>query len=539
MANLIKAVVNFTDGEITISALSGLGANKILVKIIDPLGNIVYKNTYYDESEDTDFDLQYSTSKTITKDMPLDSSNEIIQGLYYIYYKIAGYKGDTALWFKYCPTIPEIDISLEYSCRTSTITSTDNTNYDLVNSCSSGSVTVEASVTPYSHTLYYPTTMEEQEDPVTSVTPAVAIVVTPIWTKRWVAQIGTNVSYDMPLPTTIDGLAYFIEGTLNGQKYVDVACADCICSLLTCIDQVYNAYKLAVEKDSVRARELQTQLDMLYLLFFKFIFAERCGQESDTTSICNEIVAYLNFTGLACCSEDETSEYSQEVVSYGSISPSTSTVLGGTVWYSGSENPTAGVGLNGDFYLQTTSKTIWKKILGVWTDIMTVTFTGTVGNQIVEYDYESEGIILDDWTVIKEYTFGTDILSDGNAMVLTANLGITEPTNEYSGVRITFSTALISSSITIPINADYNGNEYSIMLKMEFLIEESEDGFSLIDISYYLISNTGIIGYGTTYDRSNRMDLDETSNTISLSLRSDGTHTLYVDNWRINLEKTV
>jgi len=535
--DLIKVTVDFTTKEMTVEALMELSANKILVKIVDPIGNLVYQNTYWDASLDTDFDLQYSTTKSITKDMPTDSLGAILQGQYYIYWKVADSQVLHTHWIKYCPTIPEISIDLEYSCRTSTITSTDGSNYDLVNSCSSGSVTVEASRTLYGHTLYYPTTMEEQEDPVTSATPAEAIIVTPIWTKRWVAQIETNVSYEMPLPAMSDRTTYLIVGTLNGQRYMDVACSDCICSLLTCIDQVYNAYKRAVEKDSVRARELQLQLDMLYLLFFRFLFAEKCGNESATTTICNEIVAYLNYTGLACCEEDTTSEYSVEVVPYGNVVSSTSTVLGGTNWYNGTTDPSAGTGLNGDFYLQTTSKTIWKKVSGVWTNIMTVSFTGTVGNYLMESSNTTANTVSNTYVSLKDYDFDVTDVADGSVLQMSANMRFEEPLTNGTSIKIEFDGAT-TDDIEIPIDAAYNGTSLPLTLDVEFLISDSS-GIKLIGRVTRISSKNGLVYYD--YEQLTvSLNATLTDNTITLYAKNgDSKANIYVDNFRINHLRTI
>ena len=535
--NLIQATVNFTDKEITIAALMDLAANKILLKIVDPLGNLVYQNAYWDASLDTDFDLQYSTSKSITKNMPLDSSDVIIQGQYYIYWKVAGSKVLHTLWFKYCPTLPVIDVDLEYSCRTSTITSTDATNYDLVNSCSTGSVTVEASRTLYGHTLYYPTTMEEQQDPVTSDTPAEAIIVTPIWTKRWVAQIETVVSYEMPLPAMSGQLGYFIEGTLNGQRYVDVACSDCICTLVTCINQIYNEYKRVVEKDSVRARELQVQLDMLYLLFFRFLFAEKCGQEADVTTICNEIKAYMNYTGLACCGEEPTTQYSVEVVPYGAVTPSQTTVLGGTNWYNGTTDPSSATGLDGDFYLQTTSKTIWKKISGVWTLIMTITFTGTVGNYLMVSDTDAASSYLDVFTELKSFDFDTNDVADGSVLQVSSTIRFDEPSYDDIYIRFSFAGAT-TKNIDILVDSEYNGSQFPLTFEVEYLIKDNSP-LTMVSSVVKVFGKTGVVYYD--YNQTSVvLSTSPVVNTVGLSVQSkDGITFVRVDNFRINHLRTV
>ena len=46
---------------------------------------------------------------------------------------------------------------------------------------------------------------------------------------------------------------------------------------------------------------------------------------------------------------------------------------GGSVWYTGSGAPSSGLGVNGDFYLNSTNGDVYEKITGTWTLIMNIT----------------------------------------------------------------------------------------------------------------------------------------------------------------------
>jgi hypothetical protein len=43
-----------------------------------------------------------------------------------------------------------------------------------------------------------------------------------------------------------------------------------------------------------------------------------------------------------------------------------------TMWYSGSANPVVGIGVNGDYYFNTTNATVWQKSGGAWSQISTI-----------------------------------------------------------------------------------------------------------------------------------------------------------------------
>lgn len=543
-----KATINFTDKEITVEALSELASYKILVWIIDPLGDTVYKNANWDTNSDADFDLQYSTSTSITKDLPLDTDDDILEGIYTIYYKNIttyelGWKGwEWTSFIKYCPVIPTVSIKLDYSCRLSEITSEDTSDYILRLFCGATIEPITPEETLYSHVLYYPQTIEGTiPDPVTSDDPAEIITVTPIFTKRWVSKINRYVIYEIPesLNETVksNDIMYSIEGTLAGQSYIDVACSDCICSILTCINQVYNSYKIAVEKDSVRARELQVQLDMLYLLLFRYLLSEECGADVDTASICAEIKSYLDYTGLICCTDTSTTGYSVEVVPYGTGGSSTLTI-NGTQWYSGLTNPSSGLGNNGDYYLQTTTHEIWKKSLGIWTMLFALNVTSLVSNHLIESDNTSVYTHSDVYTELKSIEFDVADVQDGSVLVLSANLGFYEPTGEDTAIRLNI-VGTSTDSITIPINADFDGNRFYLTLEAEFYVMDVAGTLTIIAVMYKLFSVAGVIDYG--YEQlSVNLNATLTPNEINLLVKSDDNITdIYLNNIRLNHLRTV
>ena len=526
-----KVTINFTTNEITVEALAQLAAQKILVWIVDPLGDTVYKNVNWDTNSDAAFDLQYSTTTSITKDLPVDVNDEILEGEYLIYYKSVSGTSLVSSWdtyIKYCPTIPTISLSLAYTCRTSTITSTDTTDYLLRLSCGATIDPISPSETLYGHTVYYPETIEGTvPDPVTSDDPAEIITITRIYTKRWVSKISRFVSYTIPesLNYTVktDDTLFSIEGTLLGQTYTDVACSDCICQILTCINQIYNAYKRAVEKDTVRARELQVQLDMLYLLLFRFMLSERCGTDADTAAICAEISAYLDYTGLACCSDSTDEGYSVEVIPYGSSGSSTLTISG-TQWYDGASDPSAALGDNGDFFLQTTSRTIWKKTLGTWTSIMTVEFTGEVGNAIIDADFTEETTNTGIYELLKEYTIAeTEFNSQTDVVVELTSEIVAEGTESVDDLSIMLLDDYGKGSTvttTIPIDSSigaYADTHFTVIRRLYIQYVTSE--YVVLYATTTVKSQTGIVLHEFTSPK----DAIDTSFVMGIYARSNGT----------------
>lgn len=527
-----KVTINFTDNEITVEALAQLAAEKILVWIVNPLGDTVYKNANWNTNSDAAFDLQYSTTASITKDLPVDVNGEIIQGKYLIYYKNVSGTSLVRSWdtyVKYCPTIPTIDLELDYTCRTGTITSADTTDYLLRLSCGATIDPIAPSETLYGHTVYYPETIEGTvPDPVTSDDPAEIITITPIYTKRWVSKISRFVSYTIPesLNDTVktDNTLFSIEGTLLGQTYTDVACSDCICQILACINQIYNAYKRAIEKDTVRARELQVQLDMLYLLLFRFMLSEKCGTDTDTAAICAEITAYLDYTGLACCGDSTDEGYSVEIVPYGTGGSSTLTISG-TQWYDGASDPSAALGDNGDFFLQTTSKTIWKKTLGTWTSIMTVEFTGEVGNAIIDADFTEKTTNTGVYELLKEYKIAeTEFNSQTDVVVELTSEIVAEGTEDVDDLSIMFKFkdgyGKGITTTTIPIDSSigaYADTHFTIIRRLYIQYAASE--YVVLYATTTVKSQTGIV----LHEFKDYGDPTGTSFVMEIYARSNGT----------------
>jgi len=128
----------------------------------------------------------------------------------------------------------------------------------------------------------------------------------------------------------------------------------------------------------------------------------------------------------------------------------------GATWYSGTSTPSSGLGVNGDFYLNTISYDISNKISGSWTVIGNIKgTTGAGGNGIVTYLWESEsppitgihrrwyadraGTILSCWAgvALADNTVGAatfDILKNGTTIYTSATKP-SVPTSSFIGAE--------------------------------------------------------------------------------------------------------
>lgn len=305
--------------------------------------------------------------------LPLDTNGDVVEGDYEIQYTIrvsgAVTPGDYVNTFDYTYEYvePTPEITIEYNCLTSQLTSTDETVY----TTEVDGTTVSYLTLTRTHTVTPPTG--------SGLSPTVAstaqVIVGPnIWTKTWITTISTITVWLYP-----DGL--YVQDTITGEDSVEVECSLCLCDILTCINTIRNRYEeyrnnnkpsLAAQKE-----ELLNRIGTEYMLY---MIAERCGEEEEKVTHCNNLVDLVS-TECTCCDDDDDSATTEIIP----ISAGVSGTGTGTIWLTGNGTPSSSLGNNGDFYLDLTTLLsgviayyFYKKISGSW--VLQGYFRGATGS---------------------------------------------------------------------------------------------------------------------------------------------------------------
>lgn len=525
----IISTINFTDKTLTIEkGATILKGEQLILKVIDPLGTTLYVNTGFVTSDFSSPDIDENETDTLEVDLPVDDNDKILQGTYTIYYNsyVGGKYSTGQMTVRYCIEIPTVELSLDYTCRNSTIISTDSTDYDIYCSCSNSDVTPSITRT---HTVVYPKTMLT---PIADVVSANAVVtVTPIWTKYWYSRVSSVLSYTMPADSYTGSTLYFITGTVEGLADSTVVCDDCLCLLYECISSIIDKYfSIQNTASPTELARYQTTLFDIQTLYMQFRLSEGCETEADTRAICGQIRAIV---GAWDCECDTTlnSAYSVEIVP---MSGGSSTSVSGTNIYNGDGVPLVSLGNNGDYYFNNLNGDVYKKVLGAWVVQFSMTLTALVSNHLLESDNASKFSFLDVYTELKSIEFDVTDVQDGSVLQLAANVSFDEPTGDDTAIRVDL-VGTNTNSLTIPIDADFNGTQFPMTLEVEYYV----NGGKIFGRMYKLFSTTGLFAYG--YEPINiTLQATLTPNEINFLVKSDDNITfIYLNNIRLNHLRTV
>ena len=534
VATKVITTIDFTAKTLTVVEGASIRSREQLIfKIVDPSGTTIYINSGFNTSNFSNPDIEEGKSSELIVNLPTDSNDNILQDTYTLYYlssKGKAYGGTITL--NYCFTEPTVDMSLEYSCRSSSITSTDNTDYDVYCPCSSSDVTPSITRT---HTVKYPTTMET---PIADrETHDAIITITPIWTKYWVSRVISGLIYNMPSPAYTGNTTYRVTGTVTGIAEATVVCDSCLCLLYECVSSVITKW-LSIKETASPAdlEKYQTVLFELMVLHMQYSMSEGCETEADTRAICGRMQAILNAWDCEC-DVTSNSPYSVEVIPVIGIGGGT-VVVGGTTWYSATGVPAPTLGNLNDFYLNTTNGDIYKKTAGGWVLQFSLAITAVVSNHLIASDNTSVSTHSDVYTELKSIEFDVADVQDGSVLVLSANLGFYEPTGDDTAIRLNV-VGTSTNSTTIPVNADFDGNRFSLTLEAEFYVMDVLGTLTIVGGMYKLYGSAGTIAYN--YEQINvNLNATLTPNEINLLAKSDDNATdIYLNNIRLNHLRTV
>lgn len=324
---------------------------KGLLKITDPLGQVLHKNTGYDSDDFSSPDLE-AGSWDMDFAMTTNASG-VVQGAYKVEYKLSTDGGSSLFTTRTKnPTLnhttPEIDLSIDVDIETSTIKFIDQTSYGSpVNAIDSERV----------FTVSWPT-----ETGLSDVTESDNdIVLGPnVYTGEYGYSITTPLTY---MVENWDGYSYLWvkdEATTNGTNTVEWDnFSNTIYQAYKTLDQNYND---STDNKSLRVSgKLKKRRDDLAFYWGMYHMARRT-EVDDLAWPKQKIIDLI----------DDVVDYVDDVPDGTEILPIDGVIINqgsgdGVSWYDGEDDPTTDIGATDDYYLQSNG-TVWRKEFGVWVE---------------------------------------------------------------------------------------------------------------------------------------------------------------------------
>jgi len=424
--NIDCKISDYTD----YSAIGG-GTLEGIVKMVGPNGTFYINDGYEgDVFTSPDFSGAYNAGPSVlfkdTIDLPTDSDGLILTGTYYFYMKIktSAYASDIYTSdekeLNYQVILPVASITVEHSCKLSTLISTDGTDYEITHYDTDGDGTdSDPTSKVIALTNNYPARTGVSAVTVATTTNTIG---PNIYTGKYEINLSTTLVYD--LESWGSDIWFSINGITKGDDYHTVECDDCACDYYTCIgalqtlrDEAWSA------RDVNEFKKLNKYLDDVETNYMLWQMAESCGQDGST--YCTNIANILSNADCSCSSADDS--ISTVVTPWAALAGAGSTTV--NQWHSGAGAPSVGLGDNGDFYLRTSNNDVYKKAAGVWAVVTNIQgSSGSAGNTNILYsdisdDATPAGVGL---APLKTYTLA------GGTMTLDGDLVVVEALYEFA-----------------------------------------------------------------------------------------------------------
>jgi hypothetical protein len=273
---------------------------EILLWVVAGNGVTIHKNTGYDTDDYSSPDISAGGGSKTGIALPVDDQGDVIEGTYYFYYKakdsVLSTEYTTNKSYLYTYTKPTVVINLEYSCRESTLTSVDATDYD-VNGVSPTMTRDHTITKPFGSGANTPGTTADA----TRVIGGGSTSATRLWTRIWVTAISTDVSYEMQ---TWGGSTWItITDTITGSDSIDVSCSDCIGNMQTCLSALYDRWVTAKGNNKMEAQRLGNVILEIMTLWQEYESAQRNGEDYSIKA--GEIAVLLSKEGFSCTYEND------------------------------------------------------------------------------------------------------------------------------------------------------------------------------------------------------------------------------------------
>lgn len=190
---------------------------------------------------------------------------------------------------------PEVAISTQSSCGSSTFTSRDETNY----TANCVSLAREHTISP-PRGAYYAGNI-----PALPQTTTQAInVYSPIFDQTWTARVYSVCTFFVS--TNAQEQALYLITTLEGSVEQVVVCDTDLCEVTCCLMKVYNRYTaLKLENPAAAAIDKRNIIEPMIELFTLFLGAQECGNDTQSAELRARIIKVSGCDGCEC-GDDET-----------------------------------------------------------------------------------------------------------------------------------------------------------------------------------------------------------------------------------------
>lgn len=207
-----------------------------------------------------------------------------------LYYDLVG--EEETFEFYFCE--PEITIEHDLECNISALQSTDDTNYT-ISSTTGQYFSLAPTTISRNHRLRAPQ----------GITPAVpdvvgstaVIVATPIYTKTWTTILTPTVTYDLPSGVQV---VY----TITATKEINVSCDNNLCTISSCLFNVYDKYIQFRSENYSMADTYQKYLIELTGAYMVYEIGLGCGDTDMKAEALAEMTRIAKATGCDCCNPE-------------------------------------------------------------------------------------------------------------------------------------------------------------------------------------------------------------------------------------------
>ena len=417
-----------TTKKIRIVWSSDIIGDDVIIKVIDPVGTVLYLNSGYSTDD-------FSSPDTAPTDISEGSYSEYgntgypISGTYTIYYKLFSDKKEYSTSFVFCPDqLPVGELSMSHDCDLSKLTVDDITDYSIL--CNGTTV----SPSSYANTeivIKWPNTIPLVDRPANETTPGSqaglqAINVENLWTGIFISTLSNDVYYNVT-QTDLSQLQIQLQVTTIDTHNV-VCLSDCACALLTCITAIYDRYIEAT--NPITKAQLEKAKNDLAFLMAELLLAIRCANESLASDICGKLTAIVNSVDCDCLNT-VTSNVSVEIIP---VNGTSGRVIRNDNIHMGNYpnvGSLASVGIVNDVAFDTSGTgNFYKKVAGTW--ILQGSLNGAAGSStekyvlenndttavgtgagVAEYKLKSLDVVTAKWGGVKSYLKYTVRLSLG------------------------------------------------------------------------------------------------------------------------------
>lgn len=519
--SLISGAASFTD----VTNYAGLGIAtpdtvKILLYIQDSTGALFYKNAGYDTATFTSPDLEpLLGTDTYSYTLPTDITGAYLQGQYTVNMKVQVVEGGVtvnafkALYQNITATCNGITVSVapNVTYNTAIVSVTDNTNYK-------GYTALTNTLTLYPP----PPSGQASQNMVASGSPATLIYQpspgTYPYTGVWTWTLVSDVTYN----DATTGAATTCRLTAQGSFNV-------VQSQLCKVYCVLKQYRGEVLQHLAQKQTYaQLELDNLVRAEGEYMLAwaaSLCGKpQTEIDVYITNIYALINKSpDCACGCDDGTS---QPLVPTSIINGIDGT--DGSVIYNGSGAPAGGLGVVGDYYIDTATGDLYEKTgASTWTFLMSIIgptgatgaagaagAAGADGVAVLYNEFPAQATTVNgSWETLETYTVpAAQLDSNGSDLVILATFTTPSWTSATQNTRITFNGNTLVGAGTF--GGFYASNIFKLVYTIR--ITRTSNTTANVQLTLTYVSTTGLALAQATQALSSLAGLNFTTTTYDI-----------------------